>query len=213
MLRAERTPNVLVYLKLDLSQKSQWDISCLVMFPQKNPATCLLTYRTQDTADTGKRYMCFWQGSKSCERCGGLVTSSFLTAPKLSALQFPDPCFDREEPSPMVTPSVPFRAKQDSWDFVSICCTAATGDCSGNKNQSGTPYSTGKESTEWFKILTSIWLLGSEPVCGWMQSQGKESMLINTAASKCKERKTRILVLIFVINSYSLLEITNVLEI
>lgn len=155
-------------LKLDLSQKSQWDISCLVIFLQKTPATCLLTYRTHSTADIGKRYMYFWQGVlKELGELWGAWYKLLSDSSKNFSTAAPRYLLWQRERSRVLQSPYQCLSEpgQDRWDSVSFCCTATTGDCCGNKNESWTPKNTGKGSTEWFKILTSIWLLGSALSC------------------------------------------------
>lgn len=90
---------MLLYFKLVVSQKNQWDNSrLLTKFLQQNPATtCLFTNRTQGTADTGRKYMWTWQGAlKELWEPWGACDKVLSDSTKISALQLLDTRFDGE---------------------------------------------------------------------------------------------------------------------
>lgn len=190
-----------------MSQKNQWDNSCLViMFLQQKPATtCLLTNRTHGTADMGRKYMWIWQGVlKELQEPRGACDKLLSDSTKISALQLLDTRFDNGgEAESHGHPISAFRGHGKTvevlsasvaltlWETAVVITTKVNRDLSEIKwvsFLSGSNVRLGslriqekeKAGTKLFKILTSVGLLDSELICRWMQKWGKERMLINT---------------------------------
>lgn len=187
-----------------MSQKNQWDNSCLVItFLQQKPATtCLLTNRTHGTADTGRKYMWIWQGVlKELQEPQGtcnkfLSDSTKIAAPRHSLWQggeaeshgHPISAFQGQGKTvEVLSASVALTV----WEIAVVITIKVNRDLSEIKwvsFLSGSNVRLGslriqekeKAGTKLFKILTSVWLLDSELICRWMQKWGKERMLINT---------------------------------
>lgn len=172
------------------------------MFIVQNPAKiCLVTNRTHGTTNSGRKYTWIWQGLfKGLREPWGACDRLLCDSTKISALQLLDTCFDKmREAESHSNPISAFQGQGKTaemqlasvalrlWETAVVIRIKVNRDLSKIKLVSFLPGSNErlgslriqekeKESTKLLKILTSVWLLLSQLICGWVQKWGKERM-------------------------------------